>query len=172
MKYTRAKIISITPIADKPGWDEILVQHLDNTDVVVEQEIYQVERTAHGEEIFKSILLSKCRSYNDIYLDNVELGVGVELYPTKIVTFIATTLLGLATFTLTDDGLPTGRAIFAEILALQITPEKDVTSVAQTVSGSIKTISADNKIAVANIVRASGNFALDGTKVYLTVTGK
>ena len=172
MKYTRAKIISITPIEDNPGWDSIFVHHLDNYDAVIEEETYQVQRTPTGEEHFKSMILSKCRAYNDIYADSTLLAVNTELFPTKTVTFIATTLIGLATFTLTDDGLPAGRAIFSQILSLQITAERDVTNVAQTPSGSIKTVSPDNKIVVANVVRASGNLAVDGTKVYLTITGK
>ena len=150
MKYTRAKIISITPIADKPGWDSILVHHLDNADVIVEQDMHQVERTPAGEEKFKAMILAKCYAYNQIYSDSTSLIVDAELYPHKTYTVTGVSLAGIVTFILTDDGLLTGKAIFNQIDSVQLTSEKDVTSVAQMASVGIKTVSADLKTLVAN----------------------
>ena len=89
-------------------------------------------------------------------------------------TGTATTVDGVATFYLTDDGLASGNAIFANVFSIQASAEKNTADAKAAPFASIKSLSADRKTLSVNAVVSNtegGSFAPDGTKVYVLVIG-
>lgn len=64
----------------------------------------------------------------------------------------ATTVGGVATFYLTDDGLETGNAVFANVFSIQVTAEKDTADYAAVPFVGIKSLSSDKKTLSVNVV--------------------
>lgn len=89
-------------------------------------------------------------------------------------TGTATTTSGVATLYLTDDGTATGIALFTNIFSIQAIAEANVVEPEQIPLASIKSLSADKKTLVINVIIAASPksiFAPDDTKVYVTVIG-
>ena len=64
----------------------------------------------------------------------------------------ATTVGGVATFYLTDDGLETGNAIFANVFSIQASAEKDTADYAAVPFTGIKSLSSDRKTLSVNVM--------------------
>lgn len=80
----------------------------------------------------------------------------------------------MATFFLTDDGLETGNAIFADVFSIQASAEKNIADAKAVPFASIKSLNADKKTLSVNAVVSNtgdGSFAPNGTKVSVLVMG-
>ncbi len=86
---------------------------------------------------------------------------------------------GIATFYPTDDGTPTGNALFSAIYASQFTPEANVALFTSVPRCALKAISADRKTVTVNVstgtilgvLGATELAAPDGTKVHALIMG-
>lgn len=88
-------------------------------------------------------------------------------------TGTGTTLAGTATFYLTDNGTATGTALFTNISSIHAIAEANTVNPEQVPLSSIKSLSADKKTLLINVILPASpqsTFA-HGTKVYVTVIG-